>query len=119
MCFVVVVIIINIIIKNEYIYFISFALLHQENKLKEAVATAYTYYITNQDDEMIIGNLRYYRDQDELTEADFVDLERKPYQVTCTIFIYDHKVTEKNIQIFPAFVLILHFRCPWIDLEIV
>ena len=61
----------------------------QEGKLKEAAATAYTFYISNQDDERIIENLQYYRNQDDLTESDFVDLERTPQQVT-TIYVFIH-----------------------------
>ena len=53
--------------------------------MKEAAGTSYTFYITNQDDERIIGNLQFYRDQEGVVEADFVDLERRPYQVSYTV----------------------------------
>lgn len=59
--------------------FLQFCLF-MEGKLKEAVATAYTFYISNQDDQRIVENLQYYRNQDGLIESDFVDLERTPHQ---------------------------------------
>lgn len=52
----------------------------KEGKLAEAASAAFTYYIVHQDDSRILGNLQYYRTLSEISEKDFVDLERKPYQ---------------------------------------
>ena len=77
-------------------------LVFQEDKLKEAAAAAYTYYITNQDDKRVIENLQYYRSQAGVTEEDFVDLERRPHQVIHSGFP----------QLFYACWVIFHdFRC--------
>ncbi|KAK3603209.1 hypothetical protein CHS0354_036136 [Potamilus streckersoni] len=47
---------------------------------KEAVATAYTYFITHQDDQRIIDSLKYYRGLEGVTDEDFKDLESNAYQ---------------------------------------
>ncbi|KAL3842117.1 hypothetical protein ACJMK2_020168 [Sinanodonta woodiana] len=60
----------------NYLQFCYFKL----EKNKEAVAAAYTYFITHQDDQRIIDNLKYYRGLEGVTDEDFKDLERNAYQ---------------------------------------
>lgn len=59
----------------------------QEGKLAQAAAAAYTYFINHQDDSNTLGNLQYYRTLSEISKKDFVDLERKPYQVNDIIML--------------------------------
>ncbi|KAK3603207.1 hypothetical protein CHS0354_036134 [Potamilus streckersoni] len=60
----------------DYLQFSYFKL----GKNKEAAAASYTYFITHQDDQRIINNLKYYKKLEGVTDEDFKDLESNAYQ---------------------------------------
>lgn len=59
----------------------------------KAASAAYTYFLKHPQDQNARHNVQMYREKFEVKDEEFVDLERKPYQVKviffkgdCTIF---------------------------------
>lgn len=52
----------------------------------KAASAAYTYFLKHPQDQNARHNVQMYREKFEVKDEEFVDLERKPYQVKVIVF---------------------------------